>query len=122
MSLEKENVHSGEIIDTQVLKKLYRFVKPYRAQFYFLVFLTIALAILAPTRPYYIQVAIDDYVAIGDGDGLIRIIYLLIFLMVLQAVVQFAHTYLSGWIGQVIIKDIRIKLYRHLLKMRLKFF
>ncbi|RZS96066.1 ABC transporter ATP-binding protein [Cecembia calidifontis] len=122
MSLEKENVHSGEIIDTQVLKKLYKFVKPYRAQFYFLVFLTIALAILAPTRPYYIQVAIDDYVAIGDGAGLVRIIYLLIFLMVLQAVVQFAHTYLSGWIGQVIIKDIRIKLYRHLLKMRLKFF
>jgi ATP-binding cassette subfamily B protein len=122
LSLEKENVHSGEIIDTQVLKKLYKFVKPYRAQFYFLVFLTIALAILAPTRPYYIQVAIDDYVAIGDGAGLVRIIYLLIFLMVLQAVVQFAHTYLSGWIGQVIIKDIRIKLYRHLLKMRLKFF
>lgn len=122
MSLEKENIKSGDIIDTQVLRKLYKFVKPYQAQFYFLVFLTIALAVLAPTRPYFIQVAIDDYVAIGDGNGLIRIIYLLVFLMVLQAVVQFAHTYLSGWIGQVIIKDIRIKLYRHLLKMRLKFF
>ncbi len=122
MSLEKENVHSGEIIDTQVLKKLYRFVKPYRTYFYFLVFLTISLAILAPTRPYFIQVAIDDYVALGDGEGLVKIIYLLVFLMLLQAVVQFAHTYLSGWIGQVIIKDIRVKLYRHLLKMRLKFF
>lgn len=122
MSLEKENVHSGEIIDTQVLKKLYRFVKPYRTYFYVLVFLTISLAILAPTRPYFIQVAIDDYVALGDGEGLVKIIYLLVFLMLLQAVVQFAHTYLSGWIGQVIIKDIRIKLYRHLLKMRLKFF
>lgn len=122
MSLEKENIKSGDIIDTQVLRKLYKFVKPYQTQFYFLVFLTIALAILAPTRPYFIQVAIDDYVAVGDGNGLVRIIYLLIFLMVLQAAVQFAHTYLSGWIGQVIIKDIRIKLYRHLLKMRLKFF
>ncbi|MBW3470393.1 ABC transporter ATP-binding protein [Arthrospiribacter ruber] len=122
MSLEKENVKSGEIIDTEVLGKLYRFVKPYKTQFYFLVFLTVGLAILAPTRPYFIQVAIDDYVAVGDGPGLVKIIYLLIFLLILQAVVQFAHTYLSGWIGQVIIKDIRIKLYRHLLKMRLKFF
>ena len=122
MSLEKENIKSGDIIDTQVLRKLYKFVKPYQTQFYFLVFLTIALAVLAPTRPYFIQVAIDDYVAVGDGKGLVNIIYLLIFLMVLQAAVQFAHTYLSGWIGQVIIKDIRIKLYRHLLKMRLKFF
>lgn len=122
MSLEKENTKSGDIIDTEVLKKLYRFVKPYQGRFYFLVFLTITLALLAPTRPYYIQVAIDNYVAVGDTPGLIRIIYLLVFLLVLQSVVQFAHTYLSGWIGQVIIKDIRIKLYRHLLRMRLKFF
>lgn len=122
MSLEKENIKSGDIIDAQVLKKLYQFVKPYKARFYFLVFLTIAMAVLAPTRPYFIQIAIDDYVAVGDSDGLLNIIYLLIVLLLLQSLVQFAHTYLSGWIGQVIIKDIRIKLYRHLLKMRLKFF
>ncbi|MFN3800684.1 ABC transporter ATP-binding protein [Belliella pelovolcani] len=122
MSLEKENVKSGDIIDTTVLKKLYQFVKPYQGKFYLLIFLTLALAILAPTRPYFIQVAIDDYVALGDRPGLVQIIYLLVGLMVLQALVQFAHTYLSGWIGQVIIKDIRIRLYRHLLKMRLKFF
>lgn len=122
MSLEKEKQSSGEIIDTQVLKQLYSYVKPYRLQFYFLVFLTIALAVLAPTRPYFIQVAIDDYVAKGNGSGLLNIIYILIGLMILQAVVQWAHTYYSGWIGQVIIKDIRISLYKHLLKLRLKFF
>lgn len=122
MSLEKENIKSGDIIDAQVLKKLYQFVKPYQVRFYFLVFLTIAMAVLAPTRPYFIQIAIDDHVALGDREGLLNIIYILIVLLVLQSAVQFAHTYLSGWIGQVIIKDIRIKLYRHLLKMRLKFF
>lgn len=122
MGLEKEKESSGEIVDIKVLKELYGFVKPYRLQFYFLVFLTVALAVLAPTRPYFIQVAIDDYVALGDVPGLIKIIYLLVGLMILQAVVQWAHTYFSGWIGQVIIKDIRIKLYRHLLKLRLKFF
>lgn len=122
MSLEKEKESSGEIIDMKVLRQLYTYVKPYQAQFYFLVFLTIALAILAPTRPYYIQVAIDEYVAVGDVAGLIRIIYILVGLMVVQAVAQWAHTYYSGWIGQVIIKDIRTRLYKHLLKLRLKFF
>ncbi|WP_373400131.1 ABC transporter ATP-binding protein [Algoriphagus halophilus] len=122
MSLEKEKQSSGEIVDTQVLKQLYSHVKPYRAQFYFLVFLTIAMAALAPTRPYFIQVAIDDYVAKGDAPGLLKIIYVLVGLMILQAVVQWAHTFYSGWIGQVIIKDIRINLYKHLLKLRLKFF
>ncbi len=122
MSPEKENVSSGEIIDTKVLKKLYGFVQPYKPKFYFLIFLTLALALLAPTRPYFIQIAIDDHIAIGDVQGLINITYLLVLLMLIQAGVQFAHTYLAGWIGQVIIRDIRIKLYRHLLKMKLKFF
>jgi ATP-binding cassette subfamily B multidrug efflux pump len=122
LSLAKEKESSGEIVDTHVLKQLYTFVKPYKRQFYFLIFLTIALAILAPTRPYFIQIAIDDYVTVGDTVGLLRIIYLLVGLMILQAIVQWAHTYYSGWIGQVIIRDIRVKLYKHLLKLRLKFF
>lgn len=106
----------------KVLRQLYSFIKPYQPQFYLLVFLTIAMAVLAPTRPYYIQIAIDDFVAVGDTAGLIRIIYILVGLMIVQAVVQWAHTYYSGWIGQVIIKDIRTQLYKHLLKLRLKFF
>ncbi len=122
MGLEKENVKSGDILDTQVLKKLYKFVGPYKSRFYFLVFLTFTLALLAPTRPLLIQKAIDDHVAVGDADGLLWMTSLLVMLMLLHAFVQFGHTYLSGWLGQVIIRDIRTKLYRHLLKMRLKFF
>jgi ATP-binding cassette, subfamily B, multidrug efflux pump len=122
LSLAKENIKSGEILDLQVLRKLYQFVKPYKWKFYSLIFLTLALALLAPTRPLFIQIAIDDHVAIGDAQGLLYMTYLLIGLLLLHAVVQFAHTYLSGWIGQVIIRDIRVKLYKHLLRMRLKFF
>ena len=106
----------------KVLRQLYTYVKPYQKQFYFLVFLTLALAILAPTRPYLIQIAIDEHVAVGDAAGLIRIIYILVGLMIIQTIAQWAHTYYSGWIGQVIIKDIRVRLYKHLLKLRLQFF
>ena len=122
LSIQKENIKSGEILDLKVIGQLYQFVKPYIAWFYLLVFMTVTLAVLAPTRPYFIQIAIDDYVTIGDREGLLKIVYLLLGLMVLQALIQFAHTYLSGWVGQVIIRDIRIKLYEHLLKMKLKFF
>ena len=106
----------------KVLRQLYTYVKPYQKQFYFLVFLTLALAILAPTRPYLIQIAIDEHVAVGDAAGLLRVIYILVGLMIVQAFAQWAHTYYSGWIGQVIIKDIRVRLYKHLLKLRLQFF
>ncbi len=122
MSLEKEKESAGEILDMKVLRQLYTYVKPYQKQFYFLVFLTLALAILAPARPYLIQIAIDEHVAVGDAAGLLQIIYILVGLMIVQAFAQWAHTYYSGWIGQVIIKDIRVRLYKHLLKLRLQFF
>ncbi len=122
MSLEKDKESAGEILDMKVLRQLYTYVKPYQKQFYFLVFLTLALAILAPARPYLIQIAIDEHVAVGDAAGLLKIIYVLVILMVIQAIAQWAHTYYSGWIGQVIIKDIRVRLYTHLLRLRLKFF
>lgn len=119
--MEKETV-SGNIIDFKVLKRIFRFVKPYIGRFYFLVFLTFALAILAPVRPYLIQLTVDNNIMMGDYQGLIDMTLILVGVLVLQAIVQYFHTYLSGWLGQYIIKDIRISLYQHLLKLRLKFF
>ncbi len=122
MEQEKEKVKTGNLVDFQVLKRLFRFAKPYIKQFYLLVFLTIFLAILTPIRPYIVQRAIDDFVPAGDYDGLVFMTSILIVHIILLAIVQYSHTYLSGWVGQVVIKDIRVKLYKHLLKLRLKFF
>lgn len=109
-------------MDVKVLKRIFVFVKPYMTQFWLLVLLTFALAILVPIRPYLIQVAIDNDVANGDFDGLVRMIILLIGLLLAQAVVQYGHTYLSSWLGQYIIRDIRTSLYEHIQKLKLKFF
>ncbi|UXX81341.1 ABC transporter ATP-binding protein/permease [Reichenbachiella carrageenanivorans] len=121
MSLEKEKP-DGKILDMKVLKRIFVFVKPYMTQFWLLVLLTFALAILVPIRPYLIQVAIDNDVANGDFDGLVHMIILLIGLLLAQAVVQYGHTYLSSWLGQYIIRDIRTSLYEHIQKLKLKFF
>lgn len=119
--MQKEQV-SGNIIDIQVLKRLYRYIKPYALQFYVLIFLTIALGVVAPVRPILVSKAIDDYVSVGDYNGLLNITIILIVLVAIAGIFQYLHTYLSGWLGQYIIKDIRVKLYKHLLKMQLKFF
>lgn len=95
---------------------------PYKTTFYSLIFLTLSLAVLAPIRPYLIQYTIDNDVTNGDYQGLFNMIMLLVGLLVLQAVVQYLHTYLSGWLGQYIIRDLRVRLYKHLVKLRLKFF
>lgn len=120
--MEKEKVNSGSIVDFKVLKRLMQFVKPYNKKFYLLIFLTIALGILAPLQPLFIQKTLDNYVAFGDYNGMVMMIMLLIGLLILRAIVQYSHTFLSGWLGQYIIRDIRIQLYQHLVRLRLKFF
>ena len=116
--MEKEQVKSGNIVDFKVLKRLFKFAQPYIKQFYLLVFLTVLLAVLVPLRPYFVQEAIDTYVPQGDYAGLMTMLIILVIHLIVLAIVQYAHTYLSGWVGQTIIKDIRIKLYEHLLKLK----
>ncbi len=113
---------TGKIVDWNVLRRLLQFVRPYRWHFLALIVLTVLSAALVPLRPYLIQYTIDHEVAAGDYQGLLMMIYLLIGVLFVHAIVQYLHTYLSGWIGQYIIRDIRLKLYRHLLRLRLKFY
>jgi ATP-binding cassette, subfamily B, multidrug efflux pump len=120
--LEKEKVKTGNVVDFKVLKRLFKFANPYMKQFYLLVFLTFFLAVLIPIRPLIVAQAIDVYVPKGDYSGLVTMLIILLLHLILSAVVQYAHTYLSGWVGQTIIKDIRIKLYNHILRLKLKFF
>lgn len=119
--MQKEK-NSGNIIDIQILKRLYTYIKPYKARFYVLIFLTITIGVIGPVRPLLVAMAIDDYVSVGNYAGLLNITIILIILLTVSGVFQYLNTYLSGWLGQYIIKDIRVKLYEHLLKMQLKFF
>ena len=113
---------SGNLFDLKILKRLLVFCRPYIKVFYILVILTLSLSVLQPIRPYITQIIIDDYVTVNDLIGLKKMILLLFFLLILNAIVMYFHTYLSGWLGQNIIKDIRIKLFSHIQKFRLRFF
>ena len=120
--MDKEQVSSGNIIDWSVLNRLMRFVQPYKGRFYLVVFLTIAIGLLSPLRPMLIQYTLDKDVANGNYQGMVAMIGVLLGLLILQSIAQYAHTYLSGWLGQQVIRDIRTKLYDHLIHLRLKFF
>lgn len=120
--MDKEQVSSGNIIDWAVLKRLMTFVTPYKGRFYFLIFLTLAIGVLSPLRPLLVQWTLDNDVSAGDYNGMLQMMILLLVLLVGQSIVQYVHTYLSGWMGQMIIRDIRTKLYAHLVNLRLRFF
>jgi ATP-binding cassette subfamily B multidrug efflux pump len=113
---------SGKIFDAKVLRRLMSFMKPYQLKFYLVIFITIVLGVLAPLRPYQIQITVDKYIANADYNGVLMMTLIMLALLVLQSVLQYFHTYLSGWLGQSIIRDIRVKLFKHVLNLRLKFF
>lgn len=113
---------SGNIFDVKIIRRLFGYIKPYRKQFFTLVFMTLVMAILAPLRPWMIQYTIDNDVAVGNLQGLINMTMALIAITLFQGLIQFSHTYLSAWVGQVIIRDIRQEVFRHVLRLRLRFF
>jgi ATP-binding cassette subfamily B protein len=113
---------SGRIFDMAVLKRLFAFMRPYRRQFVLLIFLIILLAALVPATPLLIQHTIDHYIMEANYKGLTIMVCIMMGLLLMQSIVQYYNTYISGWLGQHIIRDIRIDLFRHLLDLRLKFY
>ncbi|SKC76200.1 ABC transporter ATP-binding protein [Ohtaekwangia koreensis] len=120
--MEKEKVSSGNIIDWSVLSRLMKFVRPYKGRFILVILLTVVLGVLAPTRPILIQHTLDHDVAFGNYDAMVRMMIVLMVLLVINSIAQYFHTYISGWLGQQVIRDIRMKLYEHIISLRLKFF
>ncbi|GAB3998717.1 ABC transporter ATP-binding protein [Spirosoma daeguense] len=120
--MSNEQSPSGRIFDWAILRRLYAFVKPYQVRFYLLIGIILLSASLAPLLPLLIRHTIDNVIAIGDYQKLTLMLVIMIGVLVVQAIVQFFNTYLSGWLGQYVIRDIRTQLYNKILHLRLKFF
>ncbi|MBO0935251.1 ABC transporter ATP-binding protein [Fibrella sp. HMF5335] len=113
---------SGQVFDIAILKRLYDFVRPYQGRFYGLVGVILLGAALAPITPLLIRQTIDNDIAGANYGGLVMMLSVMVGVLVIQAGVQFANTYLSGWLGQHVIRDVRVQLYDKILSLRLKFF
>ena len=118
----KNNKIGGNLFDIKILSRLFIFCKPFINTFYVLIFLTLLLSVLGPIRPYLTQIIIDEYVVLNDLEGFKGMTLLLFFLLIINAIIMYFHTYLSGWLGQNIIKNIRVKLFSHMQSFKLKFF
>ena len=109
-------------MDWRIIRRLFSFIRPHRGRFTGLVVLILLSAGLAPLLPLLIRRSIDLYITQGDLPGLSLMLLLMVGTLVVQALVQFASSYLSGWLGQTIIRDIRVQLYEKILHLRLRFF
>jgi ATP-binding cassette subfamily B multidrug efflux pump len=118
--------HTDEIlskeIDPNILRRLLSFFSPYKKFIIIATVLTITISALAALRPRLTPIAIDEKIANNDMPGLQFIVLIMLGTLVFQGVIQYAMTYLTSWIGQKIIFDLRRKIFRHILTLDLKYF
>ena len=95
---------------------------PYRWHVAGALALTLAVAYLGPLRPRLVQEAVDDFIIPGDVPGLFRIVLLIAGVLLAEGVAYFALGYLTQWVGQHALYDLRTRVFRFVERQRLAFF
>ncbi len=113
---------SGQAFDTKLFKRLLAFTKPYRGIFFFVAFAAIAMAGLSAFRPHLLQLAIDNSIITKDGDQFLFYVVLMLVVLVVEVAFQLSFIYFANWLGQSVIKDLRIKLFKLMISFRMKYF
>lgn len=108
--------------DIPLLSRVMKYVRPYKGRFVFTALCAITLAFLSPLRPILIQYAFDNYILTPNMELLGQITILLIGLLVVESVLQFFYTYWASYLGQSVIRDLRMEVYDHILNFKQKYF
>ena len=112
----------GKAYDSRLMKRLLKYIKPYRKYVLFAILLNMVVAALGPIRPYLTKIAVDDHINNSNYNGLLVISLLLFASLVLQAIIQYFLTYYTQYLGQKTIFDLRMQIFRHVQNLALKFF
>lgn len=108
--------------DITLFKRILQYTKPYKKRFYGVIAFAIGLSVFAAFRPYILKRTINDYIKTHDQNGLLMYVFAMGLVLVLEGISQFLFVYWSNWLGQDIIKDIRLKLFQHFLTFKMKYF
>ncbi|MHA4810332.1 ABC transporter ATP-binding protein [Flavitalea flava] len=129
MSEEKKK---KTVFDFGLLRRVFQYAAPYKRRLYISVALSILLAVLSPLRPFLIQVTINDFIRKGAGSDLslkqrmevlvIGVTLLQIGLLLIETVARFYFSFITAWLGQTVVKDLRVAVYRKILGLNLSQF
>lgn len=110
---------SPKKFDIAVLRRVFGYAAPYKRKFYLSVVLAILLAFITPVRPYLIQLTVNDYIANSITHMVIQITLIQIGLILVETAMRFWFSFTTAWLGQSVVKDLRIAVYRKVLRLNL---
>jgi ATP-binding cassette subfamily B protein len=127
-----EEIKKRKIFDFGLLRRVFQYAAPYKQRLYISVVLSILLAVLSPLRPFLIQVTINDYIRKGAAPGetvkhamesmVIWITILQVGLLLIETVSRFYFSFITAWLGQTVVKDLRVAVYKKVLGLNLSQF
>jgi ATP-binding cassette subfamily B multidrug efflux pump len=115
-------VINKKFFDFDLLKRVLRFAAPYKKRFYWSIALAIILAVFTPVRPILIQITVDKYISGGLWKWVLVITIIQIGFLFLETGLRFYFSYITAWLGQNVVKDLRVKVYKKILSLNLSQF
>ena len=113
---------SGKIFDLKLFGKLMAFIKPFKATYYFVMFAAILLSVSSTLTPYLLKVTVDDYITPKDYTGMQLFVGLMLVTLLLEVLFQFLFVFYANWLGQKVIKDLRVKLFDKIIHFKMAYF
>ena len=112
----------NKYVDLTLLKRVIALGLPYKRIFALAGILSLLLAPVIILRPYLIQRTVDEYIMKFDGEGLMMMVMLLLGVLVLESVMRYVFIYSTSWLGQSVIRDLRVRVFKHITSLRLTYF
>ena len=113
---------SGKIFDVILFRKLLVFIQPFKTAYYSVMFTAILLVIFSTITPYLLKITVDDYIRPKDYNGMLFFVILMLSALVLQVFFQYLFVFYANWLGQNVIKDLRVKLFNKIIHFKMAYF
>lgn len=111
-----------KIFDFALLKRVFNLARPYQKKVIWSLVLAILLAVLSPVRPYLIQITVNQYIRNGLLDWVVRITLIQAVFLVIETSFRFLFSFLTSWLGQTVVKDLRVKVFNKVIYLNLSQF
>ena len=113
---------SGKAFDMRLFKRLMRHTKPYSLTFYGVAFAAILLSVFAVLTPILVGDIVDVAIKNKDAEKLLNLILIMSAVLLGEVLSQLSFNYYANWLGESVIRDIRIALFKHMIDFRMKYF
>jgi ATP-binding cassette subfamily B multidrug efflux pump len=111
-----------KIFDTRLLRRIFSFAGPYKNTLFLSVTLSVTLAVVAPLRPYLIQLSVDKYISHHLLRGLVWISAIQLGMLLIETGFRFWFMYRINWLGQTVVNDMRRAVFRKILFQKLSYY